>query len=131
MSAMIRLDHSALYVRDLDVARNFFVRFFNAVPSSLYQNQKTNFKSYFLSFDGSARLEIMTRPELSDQVDPQLRTGYIHLAFSVGSRDEVDRLTHLLEENGYEVVSGPRTTGDGYYESCIAGPEGNLIEITV
>lgn len=128
---MIRLDHNALYVRNLDAARNFFVRFFNAVPSSLYQNQKTNFKSYFLSFGGSARLEIMTCPELSDQVDAQLRTGYIHLAFSVGSHDEVDRLTHLLEENGYEVVSGPRTTGDGYYESCITGPEGNLIEITV
>ncbi len=73
----------------------------------------------------------MTRPDLPDQFDTQLRTGYIHLAFSVGSRDEVDSLTRQLEENGYEVVSSPRITGDGYYESCISGPEGNLIEITV
>ena len=29
------------------------------------------------------------------------------------------------------VVSGPRTTGDGCYESCVAGPEGALVEITV
>lgn len=128
---MVSLEHSALYVKDLEAAKNFFVRFFNAASSSLYHNHKTNFKSYFLSFGGSARLEIMTRPDLKEQVDAQLRTGYIHLAFSVGSRDEVDCLTHQLEENGYEVVSGPRITGDGYYESCISGPEGNLIEITV
>lgn len=36
-----------------------------------------------------------------------------------------------MQEDGYEVVSGPRTTGDGYYESCIIGIEGNQIEITV
>lgn len=128
---MVSLEHCALYVKDLEAAKNFFVRFFNAASSSLYHNHKTNFKSYFLSFGGSARLEIMTRPDLSGQVDAHPHTGYIHLAFSVGSRDEVDSLTHQLEENGYEVVSGPRITGDGYYESCISGPEGNLIEITV
>ncbi len=128
---MIQLDHCALYVQDLEAVKDFFVRFFKAVPSFLYHNRKTNFKSYFLRFDGDASLEIMTRPELSDQTDNQMRTGYIHLAFSVGNRNEVDRITHLLEENGYDIVSGPRTTGDGYYESCIAGPEGNLIEITV
>ena len=128
---MISLDHCALYVQDLEATKNFFVRFFNAVPSSLYHNHKTDFKSYFLSFGGDARLEIMTRPDLTDRICTDLRTGYIHLSLSVGSRDEVDRLTHLLEKNCYEVVSGPRTTGDGYYESCIIGPEGNLIEITV
>lgn len=128
---MVKPDHFALYVHDLEAARNFFVKFFNAVPSTLYRNHKTNFKSYFLSFDGDARLEIMTHPELTDQMRTDMRTGYIHLAFSVGSHDEVDRLTRLLAENGYKVVSGPRTTGDGYYESCITGPEGNLIEITV
>ena len=39
-------------------------------------------------------------------------------------------LTRELKEDGYQVASGPRTTGDGYYESCIIGIEGNLIEIT-
>lgn len=127
---MMYIDHVAIYVQDLEVTKEFFVRFFNATSSSLYHNQRTDFKSYFLSFDSGARLEIMTRPGLSDQVDAQMRTGYIHMAFSVGSREEVDRLTHVLEENGYNVVGGPRTTGDGYYESCIIGPGGNLIEIT-
>ncbi len=32
---------------------------------------------------------------------------------------------------GYAVISGPRTTGDGYYESCILDLENNQIEITV
>ncbi len=36
-----------------------------------------------------------------------------------------------LEEAGYPVVSGPRTTGDGYYESCVVAIEENQIEITV
>lgn len=128
---MEKLNHLALYVQDLEATRNFFVKFFNAASSSLYHNHKTDFKSYFLSFDGGARLEIMTRPELTNQICTDMRTGYIHLAFSVGSHEEVDRLTRLLAENGYGIVSGPRTTGDGYYESCISGPEGNLIEITV
>ena len=59
------------------------------------------------------------------------RTGYIHIAFSVGSKERVDSLTAQLQTDGYEVVSGPRTTGDGYYESCVVGIEGNQIEITI
>jgi lactoylglutathione lyase len=59
------------------------------------------------------------------------RTGYAHIAFSVGSKEKVDELTERLKADGFEVVSGPRTTGDGYYESCVVAIEGNLIEITV
>jgi glyoxalase family protein len=73
----------------------------------------------------------MTKPELVDDVKDLKRTGFIHIAFSVGSKEKVDELTEILKEDGYEVVSGPRTTGDGYYESCIVGIEGNQIEITV
>ena len=53
------------------------------------------------------------------------------LAFSVGSKEKVDELTEKVRSAGYEVVSGPRTTGDGYYESCVVAIEGNQIEITV
>ena len=59
------------------------------------------------------------------------RTGYIHLAFRVGSKEKVEELTQRLRKDGYQVLSGPRTTGDGYYESCVVGVEGNQIEITV
>jgi len=96
----------------------------------VYHNQRTDFRSYFISFDDGARLEIMTKPSLEDTEKTINRTGLIHIAFSVGSRERVDELTQKLRSDGYEVISGPRTTGDGYYESCIVAVEGNLIEIT-
>jgi len=96
----------------------------------MYHNVKTGFKSYFLSFEDGARLEIMTRPHLEHSSMTEIQTGYIHIAFSVGGREEVDSLTKELESGGYKVLSGPRVTGDGYYESCVLGPEDNPIEIT-
>ena len=90
----------------------------------------TDFRSYFLSFDSGARLEIMTRPGLRASDPGALRTGYAHLAFSAGSRAQVDALPARLRQAGYPVLSGPRVTGDGYYESCVAGFEGHPIEIT-
>ena len=53
------------------------------------------------------------------------------MSIALGSKNAVDAKTAELKNVGYECISGPRTTGDGYYESCIAGPEGVLIEITV
>lgn len=127
----MKIEHCAMYVLDLEGARDFFVRYFNAVSNELYHNKQTGFKSYFLSFDNGSRLEIMTRPKLVDEETSQLRCGYIHIAISVGSKGEVNALTERLRNDGYKVVSEPRTTGDGCYESCIIGPENNLIEITV
>ena len=83
-----------------------------------------------MSFDDGARLEIMTKPQMKDDEKTLSRTGYIHIAFSLGSKKAVDELTEKMRNDGYTVVSGPRTTGDGYYESCIVGIEGNQIEIT-
>lgn len=120
-----------MYVRDLEAARDFFVRYLEGRSNEGYHNKKTDFRSYFISFDGGARLEIMTKPALEDPEKTLNRTGFIHAAFSVGSREKVDSLTERLKEDGYEVVSGPRTTGDGYYESCVVALEGNQIEITV
>lgn len=127
----MRIEHIALYVKDLEKAKEFFVRYFGAVPNEGYHNRTTDFRSYFLTFDDGARLEIMSRPNMEDEEKSQVRTGFIHLAFSVGSREDVNRLTEELQRDGYQVVSGPRVTGDGYYESCIIGFEDNLIEITV
>ena len=127
----MRIEHAALYVRDLEGARAFFERYFGAVSDPMYHNSRTDFRSHFLSFDGGARLELMTRPQMEEADPAQSRLGYAHLAFSAGSREEVDRLTQRLLQAGYPVLSGPRTTGDGYYESCVAGPEGIPIEITI
>lgn len=127
----MRIEHVAMYVRDLECAKDFFVRYFRAIPNEGYYNPSTDFRSYFLTFDDGARLELMNKPEMADEEKCLNRTGYIHLAFSLGSKDAVDNLTARLQADGYEVISGPRTTGDGYYESCIVGIEGNQIEITL
>lgn len=125
------IEHVALYVNDLEGARNFFIKYLDATSNDMYHNKKTGFRSYFLSFDGGARLEIMNKPEVNDNLRNPAQTGYVHIAFSVGSKEKVDSLTAELKAAGYEVVSGPRITGDGYYESCIVAIEGNQIEITV
>lgn len=127
----MHIEHIAMYVNDLEATRDFFVKYFNAASNDGYHNKTTDFRSYFLSFDDGARLEIMNRPAMEDGEKNLSRTGYIHIAFSLGSREAVDELTAKLKEDGYEVLSGPRVTGDGYYESCIVGIEGNQIEITV
>ncbi len=127
----MKIEHIAMYVNDLEKARDFFIKYFNAVSNNGYHNKTTDFRSFFLTFEDGARLEIMTRPGMEDGEKTEKRTGYIHIAFSVGSKEAVDELTAKLKEDGYPVISGPRTTGDGYYESCILGPEGNQIEITV
>ena len=127
----MHIEHIAMYVNDLEKARTFFMRYFGASSNEEYQNPRNDFRSYFLSFDCGARLEIMNKPLMSDTEKGLNRTGYIHIAFSLGSKSAVDELTERLKADGYEVISGPRTTGDGYYESCIVGIEGNQIEITV
>ncbi len=119
-----------MYVNDLERTKGFFVKYLDGKASDVYHNQRTDFRLYFISFDDGARLEIMTKPSLEDTEKTINRTGLIHIAFSVGSRERVDELTQKLRSDGYEVISGPRTTGDGYYESCIVAVEGNLIEIT-
>ena len=114
----MNIGHVAIYVKDLEESARFFETYFQGRRNELYVNPNTGFSSYFLSFDDSTRLELMNIPVISEpNGDPQL--GYAHIAFQVGSKDEVDRLTARLEKDGYVVKSYPRTTGDGYYESSI------------
>ena len=115
----MKIEHVAAYVNDLEKARDFFVEFLNGTSNGGYHNQNTGFRSYFISFEDGARLELMNKPGMVEEGKSPNRTGYAHLAFSVGSKERVDELTDQLKAAGYEVLSGPRTTGDGYYESCI------------
>ena len=127
----MRIEHVAMYVNDLEKAKDFFVKYLDGKSNEGYHNPNTDFRSYFISFDDGTRLEIMNKPDMDDQKKQLNRTGYAHIAFSVGTKEEVDRLTERLRNDGYEVISGPRITGDGYYESCIVVIEDNQIEITV
>ena len=126
----MKIEHIALYANDLEAARDFFVTYLGGRSNDGYNNKTTDFRSFFITFDDGARLELMTKPGLLDLEKPLYSTGYAHIAFSVGSKEMVEELTEQLKAAGYQVVSGPRTTGDGYYESCIVVIEGNQIEIT-
>ena len=127
----MRIDHAALFCRDLEQMRQFFIEYFDARSNEQYHNPRTGLRTYILSFtEGSTRLELMLRPDVQDADPSQSAIGYVHLSFAVGSRKGVDLLTRRLAADGYTVTSGPRTTGDGYYESSILGPEGIQIEVT-
>lgn len=126
----MRIDHIALYCRDLEMMRHFFEHYFGASSNRMYHNPKTGFSSYFLSFnEGSTRLEIMSRPDVSAPSRSSC-LGWAHIALAVGDHKQVDLLTKVLAVDGYQTLSGPRLTGDGYYESCVLGPEGIVIELT-
>ena len=128
----MKIDHIALYCRDLEGMKEFFEKYFEGKANNLYHNPRTNLRTYIITFpDGQSRLEIMTRPEVEGNNENIYHAGFIHLSFSVGSKENVDKLTSMLNADGYQTLSGPRITGDGYYESCVKGLEGILIEITV
>lgn len=126
----MKLEHVALWVKDLEGAKDFFIKYFGAFPNEGYHNEKTGFRSYFLSFDDGARLEIMSSPLFEESEKSVYRSGYAHVAISLGSKEAVDELSERFKADGFKILSGPRTTGDGYYESAIIGFEGNVVEIT-
>jgi lactoylglutathione lyase len=129
----MKIEHVAIWTNNLEQLKSFYETYFMATANEKYVNPKTHFESYFLTFpQGGARLELMHKPEVGcGEKTTQLITRLAHVAFSVGSMAAVDALTVRLENDGFVAASKPRTTGDGYYESCILDPDGNVVEITV
>lgn len=127
----MKIEHIALWTQQLEELKTFYVHYFGARANQRYHNPTWEFYSYFLQFETGARLEIMSKPQVKEATNKGLQVGLTHLAFSVGSQQAVDDMTTLLRENGIKVIGEPRWTGDGYYESVIADPDGNLIEITI
>ncbi|WP_431611908.1 VOC family protein [Chryseobacterium sp. 'Rf worker isolate 10'] len=127
----MKIEHIAIWVKDLERSRAFYQKYFGAVSNEKYHNPVKNFQSYFLSFENGCRLEIMTRPDIKESENSyeSQQYGIIHLAFSVENKQKVDELTEVLRKDGYAVAGEPRITGDGYYESVILDPENNIIEI--
>jgi lactoylglutathione lyase len=128
----MKLDHVALWAEDLELMRSFYEKYFDARSNAKYANERKRFTSYFLTFRGGGRLELMHRPDVEKPPDSRSRRefiGYAHLGVELGSRAAVDALTRRLQDDGFPLLDGPRQTGDGYYESMVADPEGNRIVI--
>lgn len=128
----MKIEHLAIWVKDLEVMKDFYEMYFEANSNEMYHNPTKQFTSYFLSFDEGSRLELMHRPDIAKKLnDFEEQLGITHFALSVGSKSKVDTLTEQLGTAGFKIVGEPRTTGDGYYESVVLDPENNRIEITV
>ena len=125
----MHLTHTALFASDLERTRDFFTTNFDCTAGELYHNAATGFRSYFLTFSGGGILELMSMPGIAAP-DATRRCGLDHIAICVGSPRQLDDLTARLSADGYEILSPPRTTGDGYYESCVAAPDGLRVELT-
>lgn len=124
----MHIDHVAIWTDNIETEKDFFLKYFDCTANKLYTNPAKKFSSYFITFEGGARIEIMKRDGISKKGKGET-LGITHIAVNAGSRGKVDRLTEQLELDGYTVVSRPRVTGDGYYESAILDPEMNVIEI--
>lgn len=129
----MNLEHIALWTNRLETLKEFYVNYFGGVANAKYRNEAKGFESYFLTFASGARLEIMQRPgipaNLNDTVHQQ-HLGLIHLAFGVATVAEVEAKAEELRAAGLPILSGPRRTGDGYYEFETLDPDQNRIEVT-
>lgn len=128
----MKIEHIAIWTKDLESLKDFYVRYFEVSAGHKYINPIKKFESYFLSFTEGCRLELMQMPGIPPSMNDVFKqfSGLIHFAISVGSKEKVNALTEQLRRDGYAIVGEPRTTGDGYYESVALDPEGNRIEIT-
>ncbi|MEI4282200.1 VOC family protein [Tetragenococcus halophilus] len=124
----MKVEHIAIWVEDIEKMKAFYQKYFDVGSSELYHNKKTDFRSYFLTFAEGSRIELTTKQHLSNRVADSL--GYSHIAIAVGDKSAVDDFAERFVQDGYPLLNGPRTTGDGYYEAVIQDPEGNLIELT-
>jgi lactoylglutathione lyase len=125
----MHIDHIAIWTRNIEIEKEFFLKYFECTVNKKYINQAKKFSSYFITFEGGARIELMNRFDITGQRVGGETLGITHIAINAGSRGKVDSLTEMLERDGLTVVSRPRVTGDGYYESTILDPENNTIEI--
>lgn len=127
------LEHAAIWTDNLEGLKEFYVRYLDGHAGEKYRNEKKRYESYFVSFGSGARLEIMTRPDLPENLNDTIANqhkGIIHLAFEASSKKEVDEKVETFRTNGFIILDGPRITGDGYYEFVTLDPDSNRIEIT-
>ncbi|HTU66721.1 MAG TPA: VOC family protein [Steroidobacteraceae bacterium] len=123
-----RIEHVGVWVRDLEGVAAFYARHFGARIGERYENPRKGFASRFLSFGAGARLELMTRTDVTER-SPRETLGLAHVAITLPGDAAVDAMAAQLRAAGVPILDGPRRTGDGYYECVATDPEGNRVEI--
>ena len=128
----MKIEHLAIWVDDLEAMRAFYLKYFDITSGEKYTNAKNQYTAYFLNFgEGRTRLELMNKPGIAPATGQRGFTkGIARFTISVGGKVKVNDLTELLRKDNYTILSEPRTTGDGYYESVVSDPEGNYLEIS-
>ncbi|WP_290797888.1 VOC family protein [Flavihumibacter sp. UBA7668] len=128
----MKIEHIAIWTNNLEPLKEFYCTYFGGIANTKYVNEKKKFQSYFISFEAGARLEIMSKEGVTDREVTDTKPefiGYAHFAFGVNTMQEVDEKAVELRNNGFEIISGPRVTGDGYYEFETKDTDGNRIEV--
>lgn len=127
------IEHVAIWTDNLEQLKEYYCGYFGGKSNTKYFNESKLFQSYFLTFDNGARLELMSMPTISNNMNDTIvkqHKGIIHLAFGANNRSGVNRKAKQLKEAGFKILSGPRITGDGYYEFETLDPDNNRIEVT-
>lgn len=127
----MNIEHIGIWTDKLEEMREFYEKFFEGKSNKKYINEKKGFESYFITFDDGARIELMSSINMSGNMQHKqcISSGYCHLAFYFSTKEKVDELTAKLTKEGFELIDGPRITGDGYYESNLFDPDKNKIEL--
>ncbi len=129
----MKLEHVAIWTQNLEQLKDYYIKYFGAIPNEKYVNRSKDFESYFLEFESGARLELMKMPQIPENKNDTIKEqhlGIIHLAFGVDHPEQVDTKARQLRNAGFEILSGPRKTGDGYYEFETLDPDNNRLEVT-
>ena len=124
----MKIGHIAIWTENLEEMKEFYTTYFGGVSNEKYINPVKGFESYFITFDGETTLEIMRRKDVTNKVEVE-SLGLCHLAFTVGTKDQVLELTERFRTDGYQIAGEPRTSGDGYFESVVLDVDNNRVEL--
>lgn len=127
----MKIEHLAIWTYNLEGMRSFYMHYFDASSSDIYCNHSREYRSYFLSFDGDCRIELMEMPGIPKSKDNPFKqfTGLIHFSFKLGAKNKVNDLCKTLRKDGYKIIRDPLTTGNGYYSAIFLDPDQNRVEI--
>ena len=138
------LTHIALPVRSLDDTLAFYEKFTTLVRISERHDPDTKMRTAWLANErditkpGAARFVIvLMEGALPKQITGDIveeygfLTSIAHLGISLDSRDEVDEVARLADEDGCLVLGPMYRNPDVGYICLIKDPDGNNVEFSV